>query len=70
MWRNERTNCLFYLKVAEGVDSAFEMIPEADEVHSNIDTAVNAWVHHLGHAYDIDCGDDDDNYKSGGQIGI
>merc|ERR1712130_454317 len=28
--------------VAEGVDSAFEMIPEADEVHSNIDTAVNA----------------------------
>ena len=29
-------------KVADGVDSAFEMIPEADEVHSNIDTAVNA----------------------------
>ena len=26
------------------MDSAFEMIPEADEVHSNIDTAVNAWV--------------------------
>ena len=34
------------LKVADGVDSAFEMIPQADEVHSNIDTAVNAWVHH------------------------
>ena len=30
------------LKVADGVDSAFEMIPQADEVHSNIDTAVNA----------------------------
>ena len=32
----------FDSKVADGVDSAFEMIPEADEVHSNIDTAVNA----------------------------
>jgi len=29
-------------QVADGVDSAFELIPEADEVHSNIDTAVNA----------------------------
>ena len=38
----ESSNDFSYLQVAEGVDSAFEMIPQADEVHSNIDTAVNA----------------------------